>query len=136
MCSSSRTTHHCISFKIALKYLKNNLRRPFENFEFILLLYRLYYRITIESIQNYNIFSLFFEFQVTVLNLWSIGILITISLSELLFLITLVDIVLTTVELVISYTTMKNFPVCCSRPRSISLCDIFKRGYLIRVKLK
>ena len=26
---------------------------------------------------------------------------------------------------------MKNFPVCCSRPRSISLCDIFKRGYLI-----
>lgn len=35
----------------------------------------------------------------------------TISLSELSFLITLVDIVLTTVKLVISYTKMNNFPV-------------------------
>jgi len=47
--SSSRMTHQCISFKIALKYFKNNLRRPFENFECIPLLYR-YYMITIESI--------------------------------------------------------------------------------------
>jgi hypothetical protein len=41
LCSSSRTTRHCIIFKIALKHLKNNLRRPFENCEFKTLLYRI-----------------------------------------------------------------------------------------------
>ena len=50
---SSRTTRHCIIYKIALKYLKNNLRRPFENCEFTPLLYR----ITLNLL--YNKFLLF-----------------------------------------------------------------------------
>ena len=41
LCSSSRTTRHCIIYKIALKYLRNNLRRPFENCEFTSLFYRI-----------------------------------------------------------------------------------------------
>jgi hypothetical protein len=43
----------CITYKIALKYSKNNLRRPFENCEFT----ALFYRITLNLL--YNKFLLF-----------------------------------------------------------------------------
>jgi hypothetical protein len=56
-CSSSRTTRHCIIFKIAFKYLKTNLRRPFANCEITVLLYRITDMSTLQCINSIEIQS-------------------------------------------------------------------------------
>jgi len=50
LCSSSRTTRQCMINKIVLKYLNNDLRRPFENCE----LTPLFYRITQDTMCQLN----------------------------------------------------------------------------------